>query len=116
VLANSAHFCCIVFIKIFVHLENSLYFNEGLISKTTILYFFCRRILLLKERLKANPNCSLEVPDFNPHWNTVTSGKVKDKVTEVDRCSWICVDNKPLRYTLDQTGIPLLVHVLFLSC
>ncbi|WAQ99063.1 TMP2L-like protein, partial [Mya arenaria] len=66
-------------------------------------------ILKLKEQLKSEGSSQqLTIPEFNPRWNTVTSQKIKGKQElDVDRRSWIYVDNKPLRYTLDQLNIPL---------
>lgn len=46
------------------------------------------------------------IPEFEPKWNSVTIIMENDVRREIDRRSWINVDNQPLRYTLDALGLP----------
>mgnify|MGYP007091658045 CR=1 FL=1 len=47
------------------------------------------------------------IPEFEPKWNSVVTFREKDdEVKEVDRRSWINIDNQPLRYTLDALDLP----------
>ena len=46
------------------------------------------------------------IPEFQPKWNVVIIYKEYGESREIDRRSWINVDNQPLRYTLDALGIP----------
>ena len=47
------------------------------------------------------------IPEFEPTWTSVVTFREKDdEVKEVDRRSWINIDNQPLRYTLDALDLP----------
>ncbi|XP_052285259.1 transient receptor potential cation channel subfamily M member-like 2 isoform X2 [Dreissena polymorpha] len=46
------------------------------------------------------------VADFGPKWNTVVTYMERDQRREIDRRSWITMDNKPLRYVLDSLSLP----------
>ncbi|XP_060602842.1 transient receptor potential cation channel subfamily M member-like 2 [Ruditapes philippinarum] len=46
------------------------------------------------------------IPEFTAKWNTVTTFKENGERREIDRRSWINVDNQPLRYTIDSLGLP----------
>lgn len=46
------------------------------------------------------------LPEFHPLHNALTSTVINDINIEVDRTSWIAVDNHPLRYKLDATDLP----------
>ncbi|KAH3836170.1 hypothetical protein DPMN_109540 [Dreissena polymorpha] len=46
------------------------------------------------------------VADFGPKWNTVVTYMEKGQRREIDRRSWITMDNQPLRYVLDSLSLP----------
>lgn len=46
------------------------------------------------------------IDDFGPKWNTVVTFMEKGQRREIDRRSWINMDNQPLRYVLDSLNLP----------
>ena len=56
------------------------------------------------------------IPEFVPCWNSATIMREHGVPREIDRRSWINVDNQPLRYVLDTLGLPQSVfHTLVYS-
>lgn len=73
--------------------------------------WFCkfRLIRLREERLAAGveeEDRLTPLPVFKPKWNTVTVYKEKGEKREIDRRSWININDQQLRYTVDFLGIP----------
>ncbi|KAL4230550.1 hypothetical protein ACF0H5_010931 [Mactra antiquata] len=87
--------------------------SEDKFPESEIIYVDVDMIMLIKlkeERLALGSDDDgglSPLPKFNPKWNAVTSYKVKGEKREIDRRSWINIDDQPLRYKLDSLGIPL---------
>ncbi|KAL8598697.1 hypothetical protein ACOMHN_033261 [Nucella lapillus] len=47
------------------------------------------------------------LPEFKPLYNTVHCSIINGVNVEIDRTSWITLENQPLRYKLDSTNLPL---------
>ncbi|XP_052792596.1 transient receptor potential cation channel subfamily M member 2-like isoform X1 [Mya arenaria] len=46
------------------------------------------------------------ITEFFPKWNTVTTTRDKNVRQDIDRLSWINIDDQPLRYEVDALNLP----------